>query len=439
MKMGAPSTDTNNLSKVIDGDCFNIHPPPAVPDSLISIPGTALGGRVRSLDFDPRMLSTHTAMVGGIGTGKSNLFYHLISQVRSSMTHKDIAIVFDTKGDFLKLFGQDGDIVISNDIQMSPESGADYWNLFDEIDESDPESSIREICASLFKDSVERTNNPFFPNAASDLFCALVSIFYENFKKQESREPTNQDLVSFIRNTTPENLLDTLRSYRKYNSVASHISDPESGQSRGVIAEMNAVVNRLLIGNFAKVGHISMSRLVKERGGRTVFIEYDIRSGEMLTPIYSLLVDLALKQALSSTGDHHGSVYLFVDEFKLLPNLQHIDDAVNFGRSLGMKVFVALQSITQIYDSYGEMRAKSILSGFLNCMFFNVNNAESRDFIKARFGRCLRKVTYGQNKEYVFVDDVVKDKDITRLATGEMIVGLQNREPFVFKADEWAP
>ena len=30
---------------------------------------------------------------------------------------------------------------------------------------------------------------------------------------------------------------------------------------------------------------------------------------------------------------------LFYDEFRLVPHLEHIDDGVNFGRSLGAKIF----------------------------------------------------------------------------------------------------
>lgn len=50
-----------------------------------------------------------------------------------------------------------------------------------------------------------------------------------------------------------------------------------------------------------------------------------------------------------------GNVYLMCDEFKLLPNLQHIEDGVNFGRSLGVKIIAGIQSIEQLYEIYGEI------------------------------------------------------------------------------------
>lgn len=59
-----------------------------------------------------------------------------------------------------------------------------------------------------------------------------------------------------------------------------------------------------------------------------------------------------------------GNVYLVFDEFKLLPSLQHIEDGVNFGRGLGVKVIAGIQSIHQLLEAYGESGGKNILAGF---------------------------------------------------------------------------
>lgn len=439
LKKDNEKTDNSSLVKTIDGDLFNVTMPPAVGNPIISIPGVGLNGKLTHLDFNEKMLSTHMAMIGGIGNGKSNTFYHLIAQIRTRMSKDDLMIVFDTKGDFLRRFGKPGDIVISNDERSQGLRGIDYWNIFEEIDPADPRNSVREICSSLFKEAVEGSSNSFFPNAAADVLYALVLILYTHFEKANNRKPTNKDLIDFIKRSSSAKILETITKLggTEFMSIANHISDPKSGQTQGVIAELSSVVNRIFVGNFAKNGSIGICNLVKNKGGKCIFIEYDIMTGEVLSPIYSLLVDLALKQAMSNKMEHTGSVYLFVDEFKLLPNLSHIDDAVNFGRSLGVKVFIALQAITQLYDGYGELRGKSIMSGFLNCMFFNVNNPESREFMKERFGKCLRRVVYDQNKDHVFEDYVVKDKDITRLQVGEAIVGLNNCEPFKFRSLEW--
>jgi type IV secretory pathway VirB4 component len=68
-------------------------------------PGTSSGGKVKltgthagkpsafSLDMDA--LSKHTMLIGGTGCGKTTLFYHFVSQLKSSMTKDDVMIIFD--------------------------------------------------------------------------------------------------------------------------------------------------------------------------------------------------------------------------------------------------------------------------------------------------------------------------------------------------------
>jgi len=425
--------DNSNIVEIIDGDTFNKKPPVQAENPKITLKGSGICSELR---IDEKMLSTHVMILGGIGTGKSNTFYHLISQTRSNMTKDDVAIIFDTKGDFLEKFKKEGDVVISNDDFATGPNQLDYWNIFEEIDKENPEEHMRELCRALFKESIDKSSNAYFPTAASDLLYALMHCFYH----RPDKSPNNKMLLDYVKRSTAKDYLDLLGEIPHLRYITNHISDPHSPQTQGVIAEMNTVLDKVFIGNFAKEGNLSMHDLVKEKYGRTIFIEYDIKTGEVLTPIYSLLIDMAIKQALSKQTERKGSVYIFVDEFKLLPNLSHIDDAVNFGRSLGIKMVVGLQTITQMYDNYGEYRAKSILSGFLNNFFFRVNNYESREFIKNYFGESVEKIMYRKQNDmgdYVASRTVVKDKDIARLNVGEAIIAIPNTEPFVFKFEEW--
>jgi len=134
-----------------------------------------------------------------------------------------------------------------------------------------------------------------------------------------------------------------------------------------------------------------------------------------------------------------GNVWIVVDEFKLLPNLQHVDDAVNFGRSLGVKFMIGIQNVEQVYHAYGRELAKSILSGFLTSVSFRVNDSESRNFIKNLYGSNRKKEVYVSAVsargvvEQIRDAYVVEDWDISTLGIGESIIGLPGKEPFKFK------
>ena len=87
---------------------------------------------------------------------------------------------------------------------------------------------------------------------------------------------------------------------------------------------MQNITRQIFVGSFAKQGAFSIRNFIRNKGARTLFVEYDLSIGSTLTPVYRLLFDLALKEAIGRTKSE-GNVYFVFDEFKLLPNLRHIE------------------------------------------------------------------------------------------------------------------
>ena len=102
--------------EVFDGNTLHDLPVeyPAGPARCVLCGQDASGERTY-VRMDEELLSRHMMLLGGIGTGKTNAFYQIISQLRRGMTDQDVMIVFDTKGDFYQSFYRPGDVVISND------------------------------------------------------------------------------------------------------------------------------------------------------------------------------------------------------------------------------------------------------------------------------------------------------------------------------------
>lgn len=397
--------------------------------------GTEPSGRDTYIPIDKELLSRHIMFLGGIGTGKTNAFNQIIRQLRSSMTKDDIMIVFDTKGDFYKSFYRAGDIVISNDSTATGPDGKDYWNIFNEIDNDESmEEQIIEIAKSLFHERLEKTSQPFFPNAAKDLFSAILT----HFTRHPEVKPDNRLLRAFLDSSPTEDIRRMLDCHNDLRAMKSYIFDDRSPQTQGVMSELQQLTREIFLGNFKKEGTLSMKDIVRNKGGRIVFIEYDLGIGNMLSPIYSLLFDLAIKEALSRKKSE-GNVYFITDEFSLLPSLQHVDDAVNFGRSLGVKFMIGIQNIDQVYQNYGENRALSLLSGFLTSVCFRVNDSTSKEYIKRLHGVNRKKEIYMASVqgrgivESVRDANVVEDWDITRLKIGQAIIGLPGQPPFIFQ------
>jgi len=389
-------------------------------------------GDKHTIGFDDEALSKHMTFLGSIGTGKTTAILQLVSQVKKQLTKDDVMIVFDSKGEFREEFAGPSDVVISNN--FSPRG--DHWNIFNEIDDGQLEESINEISRSLFFEKLRDAKEPFFPTAAKDLFAACLHLMCA-----DDAEMSNRELRNFFDTCSPQAVKQLLEDTPELKSIASYLSGSDN-LAYGIFSELQQVIREIFIGNFRKKGSLSMRKLVREKGGRSVFVQYDLGIGNTLTPIYRLLFDLAIKEALSRKS-RAGNVFLICDEFKLVPNLQHIDDAVNFGRALGLKLAIGVQNVSQIYEIYGKYRAESILSGFSSLICFNLNDEASRRYAQGVFGQNrkieshLSAVRSKGLTESSRVANVVEDWDIDRLRVGESIITLAGSEPFLFRFKEW--
>ena len=435
------NTNRRQQSSVLFGDELRqTIPVIASPTDSYTIHGKDHTGYPAQFNLTDDILSKHIMLLGGIGTGKTNVFYHILSQIGNQLTENDVMIIFDTKGDFYREFYRPGDVVISNDDKATGSHGKDFWNVFNEVDPGEHEmESIIEISKSLFAEACEKTNQIFFPNAAKDLFMASILHFLRYVPREAC---TNKNLAHHIFSSTASDMREMLVAYDDLRAMTSYIASDDSTQTQGVLSELQQIIREIFIGNFALGGTLSLKDLVRRKGGKRVFIEYDLSIGSMLSPVYSLMFDMAIKEAL---GRHRseGNVYFVTDEFKLLPNLKHIDDAVNFGRSLGIKFMIGVQNVEQIYDAYGEERARSIMSGFSTNISFRVNDCKTREYIQGLYGKNQKLESYlPTNQKNGIVEtqreaNVVEDWDITNLRIGEAIVGIPGHEPFVFQFDKY--
>jgi hypothetical protein len=422
---------------VYGGLVENNNPPQDNINDCLHIAGKFDNAKAR-FSISEEMLSKHLLLVGGTGSGKTNLFYHIVKQLKKNLNKDDVMLIFDSKGDFHKKFFETGDVVIGNSKTYRKTSAK--WNLYDEIiadgkDRVSVAQNTQEICKSLFAERTEKnSSNPFFPNAARDLLASIIiSLVRDNVQF------SNKDLKDAIDSTPVDELRSMLASFRDLASVAAYIGGKSGTQAQGVMSEMYSVTRDIFTGVFSDVGDFSMRKFIRGKGGHTAFLEYDLAIGDVLSPVYTLLFDLALKEALGRTATQ-GNVYLIADELKLLPNLRHLEDGINFGRSLGVKILAGLQGIDQLNANYeNEAKAHNAVAGFSSVFAFQSNDYNTRKYVSQLFGKNMILETFPEangSRHYEKREGyVVEDWDLVGLNVGEAIVGLPNRPPFKFKFD----
>ena len=95
------ASNKHQTTSVLFGDELKTSIQPDISQQYIfTLPGTTNDGAEAYLPITEATLSKHIMLLGGIGTGKSNAFYHIISRLQDKTTANDVMVIFDTKGDF---------------------------------------------------------------------------------------------------------------------------------------------------------------------------------------------------------------------------------------------------------------------------------------------------------------------------------------------------
>lgn len=406
------------------------------------------------LNFSDEDLSRHLLMLGEHGSGKTNVVKLLINQLDAD--HNKV-LIFDPKGDYRKeFFRPNKDILISANVK--DRNKMRYWNMFREIEFSsiymmEKKESLKEMVASFFKGKENQTQ-PFFSDGARDMFSMIIEnqlrLLWDNevYKKAQDIIEGSNDVVQIdnalkMQRDLFESLVDTelnnsrlakimksgsLTFYRhllggKFKRVYAYLGDSGNyNTGLSVIGEMQSVYSHLfeytMFEQYVPKKDFAICEFINNGTGR-MFLEYSISAAEALTPIYSVLCDMAMKIQLTNYNSCRNKLYMVWDELKLAPSMIHFQDALNLGRSLGIRIVAGIQSIEQLKDAYGEYTANVLMESFSTIFSFQLTGAfGSRKYVVNRIGQCgsfsSRKASFNELNS-------VDERSILQLKCGQCI------------------
>ena len=373
---------------------------------------------------DGNCFQSPTLILGQVGSGKSTLLKKITEPILDYAEKSgDNVVIFCAKPELLA-YRRQGDIVISAD-GKEPEC---CWNIFEELKTSqNPDMLIRETAHSLFDNVTKQTNQPFFPQAASDIF-QRTCLYLNDFGIKNGLSPTNADLVEFLE-TTPVFSSDKTTGWLSLAEMSPEYFSPlrdylGSGgeQAMGVLSELRTLISRMFYGSFASEGSMSVTRLIRE-GGKRIFLYYNYVTARSTLPILKLILDLILKEGMNPELKH--KTWVFMDEGSLLPKSDVLIDALSLGRDPGsngggLRLFMCLQSAELMKRNYPDGReAEILLSLFPNVISLKVYDPMSRKIISERYGKAHYQLTYvgvGQKiTETDSYEEVVGDWQFSRI------------------------
>lgn len=396
-------------------------------------------------------INTGIMVLGAPRGGKTELIktfiYHLI---RHGGSRKDyVWIIFDPKGDYYKEFGKKGDIYLSV-------HGSNYgWNIFREIDPKKVSTDTLELAKEIFQ-ARKTGEDKFWMTTAQQLFSAFLTVMYREAIK-EGKIPTNEDFRDFINALDIKKAYELLNEHEDLKSVAEYINPKASKQASGVWSNFYSHLNEIFIGDFYKTWgkpQMSIREYVANPRGRKLFIEYDVESGAVVSPIFRLLIDRAIKYSFSPKN-HYGKdgkprkKFFIIDEFQLIPPIKKYQELVNFGRSYFITSVIGIQSIAQVIEKYNRDLTNAIVAGHAYLFAFRVYDKESTELIRDRIGKAMAwqreatsKVVKGHSvyagDRYSVTEYVpVSESKIRTLPTGTCIIvtpeGFKEVKLYLFK------
>lgn len=391
----------------------------------------------------------HLLVLGAPGMGKTCQIRKILSQTvhNPDSTH----IVFDPKGDYYKEFYREEQDYVLSLFDVAEIKSNVKWNLLcDAANDPHPETAIREITKAICKEAITSSNNPFFPEAAESL---LSAIWIMAFRRYRDNLPTNDVLIKITKSMTREQLLT--EATREANGIKvnadlyptiNELTDPKGGVATANIRqEMERILDQAFNseGNFCGKGDFSVINFIRNSKGRRLFLIHDFATAESSRLITGALLNLMMKESLSINAlrNPRHRTYYYLDELPVLPdNITYLQSLCCFGRGAGNRVVVGIQSLSQLYDTYGEDSGNAILAAFTDNIIMRANDPITVEKISRRSGqkavtRTRMGLTRGSIESKSEQTYAIPEEVMSNLDVGQAILSIQGNKPFYIELD----
>lgn len=328
--------------------------------------------------FVRSLLSRHLGVFGDTGTGKSQLIFPIINELRKQ--NKKLFIV-DKSGEFVQHFYNP-----ETDILLGPfDERTHGWTPYNEGKELfDCERLAKSFIPSL---QGVHSGSDHWPEAALTVFSWLL------YRMENSGgELTIDDLIHQLTVSKNEVHTDELGNEKivkirginelLQGTLAELVIDPDSpDHAASVIATIIPKVRALwYLRGLEKHHSFSFREWVNNPDGKSVFIRVTEDQLDSVNPVVSAWIDTVIKTALSLEKSEDRELWAFIDELQSFDKINTLAKGVYEGRKYGLRFVLGFTSVQELFSVYGEHTAKSIISMLCTKAVFRTSEPDGADW-----------------------------------------------------------
>jgi hypothetical protein len=303
---------------------------------------------------------THFLVVGDNGTGKSQLLFQLLCQIRD---RGESAIVYDPAREFVRTFYDEsrGDVILNPLDKRSP-----FWSPSDEVT---AKGEAETVAKSLFPDGWKKGD--FFVEKPREIFCELM---------KDKLSP--KELLRYM--SEPE-LLDTKFGGTRF---AAYLDPKAAPQRNGVLSSLSNIAKSLELlpetSNNSK--NWSAAEWSKKRKG-WIFITSTPQSRDALLPLISCWFDCLVLRLMAAEPDFAKAnpVWVVADELQTLERLKSLETALTESRKANVRLVIGFQGKAQIEQLYEKM-SEVMLSQPSTKLFLRTTEPKAAEWISDSIG-----------------------------------------------------
>lgn len=328
----------------------------------------------------------HFLVSGATGSGKTNLIHNLLPQAR---IYDQAAVVVDQTGEMIAKYYDPS----RGDIIFNPfDARSKAWDFWQDCHDELTLERFSKILFGFNRKKAGSHSDPLWEQSAEIVFNAAAEY-------QRGNLESIQALFNLVTTNTAFQLFEKLKN----TAAASHLSGDNKNTAASILSVMATLAKPLgFLRDAEPENSFSLRKFFAnlDKGSSAWLFLATKPSGRDLTlPLISCILELSFCALLDIGINEKRRLWFVVDELASLGRLPALSQIMAEGRKYGACVLAGLQSLNQLYSSYGAYEGSTIFGQFGTNFIFRNNEAAIAKMISSM---CGQKTIYRQQKNTSF-------------------------------------